>query len=273
MFYFTKSDEIPKFAKLIIYTSCKNYALTFTDSRGFGKWIISGKGQLWDSSRGPDPIKEYDAFRDKVLNNLTNKAFKGSICESMLNQQFFNGIGNYLRAEILFRADIDPFKPAHTVFEELKQASLSNSSNVQQLGATNQTNSDLLQLCKEVPEEVIKLEINKYADDNSKFVNWCLCYGKSGMLSKKDKNNRVIWYNPKYNPSASTDLLFDTDQQPPFSKRSRGSGGGNRGRGRDRGGRGRSKDQSNAIVESADISINSKVIYDDDDDDNDNEIF
>ncbi len=36
--------------------------------------------------------------------------FSRPVCEVLLNQQYFNGIGNYLRAEILFRAGIPPFQ-------------------------------------------------------------------------------------------------------------------------------------------------------------------
>lgn len=89
------------------------------------------------------------AFRDNVLNNLHNVAFNRPICEAMLNQQFFNGIGNYLRyrkrialpsfttmarccianerlscpfrAEILFRAKIPPFNQAREVLNSLKK--------------------------------------------------------------------------------------------------------------------------------------------------------
>lgn len=42
--------------------------------------------------------------RENVLRNLADKAFNRPICEALLDQRFFNGIGNYLRAEILFRS-------------------------------------------------------------------------------------------------------------------------------------------------------------------------
>lgn len=41
--------------------------------------------------------------RENVLKNLDDKAFDKPICEALLNQKYFNGIGNYLRAEILYR--------------------------------------------------------------------------------------------------------------------------------------------------------------------------
>ncbi|ETE66653.1 Endonuclease 8-like 1, partial [Ophiophagus hannah] len=59
--------------------------------------------------------------RDNVLRNLSDKAFNKPICEALLNQKFFNGVGNYLRAEILHRSKIPPFEKARTVLEELQR--------------------------------------------------------------------------------------------------------------------------------------------------------
>lgn len=42
-------------------------------------------------------------YRENVLSNLEDAAFDKPVCEALLNQKYFNGIGNYLRAEILYR--------------------------------------------------------------------------------------------------------------------------------------------------------------------------
>lgn len=47
--------------------------------------------------------------RENVLRNLADKAFDRPICEALLDQRFFNGIGNYLRAEILYRSAGKPW--------------------------------------------------------------------------------------------------------------------------------------------------------------------
>ena len=58
----------------------------------------------WSKDRGPCPMFDYDNFRQNIIDNLDEPAFKNKpICEVMLNQKYFNGIGNYLRAEILYR--------------------------------------------------------------------------------------------------------------------------------------------------------------------------
>ncbi len=45
-------------------------------------------------------------FREHVIGNLDKTVFNKPICEVMLDQKFFNGIGNYLRAEILYRCGV-----------------------------------------------------------------------------------------------------------------------------------------------------------------------
>ncbi|NWI21027.1 NEIL1 Endonuclease, partial [Crypturellus soui] len=92
-------------------------ALCFVDARRFGRWQL---GAEWQPGRGPCVLAEYAAFRENVLKNLADKAFDRPICEALLNQKYFNGIGNYLRAEILYRLKIPPFEKARTVLEALK---------------------------------------------------------------------------------------------------------------------------------------------------------
>ena len=46
---------------------------------------------------------------------MKDSAFNKAICETLLNQKYFNGIGNYLRAEILYRLKIPPFTKARDV--------------------------------------------------------------------------------------------------------------------------------------------------------------
>ena len=92
--------------------------LCFVDYRRFGRWEVEGD---WGKDRGPDPIFEYDEFRNYILDNLDKVAFNKPICEVMLNQKYFNGIGNYLRAEILYRCRVKPFDQAKEVLESVKE--------------------------------------------------------------------------------------------------------------------------------------------------------
>ena len=66
----------------------------------FGRWEVTDE---WSNNRGPDPMFEYQEFRSNILDNLQETVFNKPLCEVMHNQKYFNGIGNYLRAEIISR--------------------------------------------------------------------------------------------------------------------------------------------------------------------------
>ena len=100
-FRFTLANDLLKHSHLVFYTAdSPKMALSFVDPRRFGSWHETDD---WGPNRGPDPISEYQPFCDNILSNLHLSVFNKPICELMLNQQYFNGIGNYLRAEILYR--------------------------------------------------------------------------------------------------------------------------------------------------------------------------
>ena len=100
-FMFHPASDIPKHAHLQWFTrDTPPSALCFVDYRRFGSWR---EAEGWGQDRGPDPMYEYALFRRHVLGSLQHAAFNRPVCEAMLNQAFFNGIGNYLRAEILYR--------------------------------------------------------------------------------------------------------------------------------------------------------------------------
>ena len=77
------------------------------DKLRFSKWKFTDG---FSKNRSPDPVKEYDEFVDNIKKGFSKKSslktFQSPISEVLLNQKYFNGIGNYLRAEILLRANI-----------------------------------------------------------------------------------------------------------------------------------------------------------------------
>ncbi|KAK2539225.1 Neil1 [Columba livia] len=201
--------ELPRHAHLRFLTSeSAPRALCFVDVRRFGSWRL---GDAWQLDRGPCVVSEYQAFRENVMKNLDDKAFDKPICEALLNQKFFNGIGNYLRAEILYRLKIPPFEKARTVLEALKDreqtrrkknSSLTLSKKLKQM----RENPDLLELCHTVPMEVIATEKNlldpDHSDNYAAFKNWLQCYLVPGMSSLRDHNGRTIWFQGEPGPMA-----------------------------------------------------------------------
>lgn len=109
----TTTASIPKHAHLQFRRKCEKKEdeevegvgvgiLSFVDTRRFGSWRVVEE-DVWGKERGPDIVSEYQLFRANVLGNLEDPVFGKAMCEAMLSQKFFNGIGNYLRAEVLFR--------------------------------------------------------------------------------------------------------------------------------------------------------------------------
>ncbi|XP_074736745.1 endonuclease 8-like 1 [Strix uralensis] len=201
--------QLPRHAHLRFLTrESPPRALCFVDVRRFGSWRL---GDAWQPGRGPCVLTEYQAFRENVLKNLDDKAFDKPICEALLNQKFFNGIGNYLRAEILYRLKIPPFEKARTVLEALKDQEQQRRKKNPALTLSKKLklmreNPDLLELCHTVPMEVITAEKKLFEPDHSDnyaaFKNWLQCYLVPGMSTLRDGSGRTVWFQGEPGPMA-----------------------------------------------------------------------
>ncbi|XP_045216475.2 endonuclease 8-like 1 [Mercenaria mercenaria] len=196
-FDFQEATELQKHAHLNFFTrdSGPEMVLSFVDYMRFGKWSPGADFSL--KERGPCVLFDYINFRNNVFQNLEASAFNKPICEVLLNQKYFNGIGNYLRAEILHRAKIPPFVSARSVLEPLAQ----NESTVKS------ETPDILQLCHLLPQEVVTLESSWYdgkdrSDESNSFNAWLQCYYQDGMKNIADHNKRTIWYSGPLGPLA-----------------------------------------------------------------------
>ncbi|XP_063599145.1 endonuclease 8-like 1 [Penaeus indicus] len=227
-FKFTNVDETPKHAHLRFYTIEEDppMVLSFVDYRRFGRWEVNG---TWGSDRGPDPMWEYPSFRENILTNLKSAAFNKPICEAMLNQKFFNGIGNYLRAEILYRCGIAPFDEAREVLSEIKPFSKWYESTLSPKTPTSvKCEPDVLDLCHIVPKEVINLEgkgkgynvdLDADEDDYKAFKEWLQCYYQDGMKNMVDHNGRTMWFSGKPGKMVPRDAASRSKKQGKKNKK------------------------------------------------------
>ena len=183
-FKLTTVEDLPKHAHLRFFTVDEKpqQVLSFVDYRRFGRWEIDAD---WGENRGPDPMFDYENFRQNILENLSAAAFNHPICETMLDQKYFNGIGNYLRAEILFRASIPPFSLAREVLESVEQRG---------------KDQDIILLCHIVSLEVLQLDKGKNYDPKGldpslpSFSSWLQCYTVEGMKHISDHHGRTMWF-------------------------------------------------------------------------------
>jgi endonuclease VIII-like 1 len=168
-------QEVPKHAHLLFKTPYGKY-LCLVDPRRFARWKWSSG---WSENRGPCPLTQTVDFMKNIVDNLHKPRFRNPIHLMLMDQQYFNGIGNYLRAEILFRANQDPFEEARTALVN---------------------NSAIVQLCSQVPFEAyligggqLKDWQNPFSVPAGGFRDWIKCYGKADTHIK-DYNGRTFWY-------------------------------------------------------------------------------
>ena len=189
-FKLTNTGQEPKHAHLKFYRH-DGTTLSFVDVRRFGKWKL---GETWGTNRGPDPTMEPDEFKYNILKNLDQKVFDQPIHLILMNQKYFNGIGNYLRAEILYRLpNVDPFLPAREVIENCPK---------------------ILDLCIEIPRKAYSLGggqlkdwENPWKSDKEKFEKFIKCYNNKNMAYIKDKNGRRFWFDPKWSIGMLEEVL------------------------------------------------------------------
>lgn len=177
-----------KHVKLIFPT--KIGALVMYDVRNFAKWKWANK---WSDKRGPDPLEEFNKFKDFIYqeeqNTRKKKLANKPLSEILMDQYYFNGIGNYLRAEILYRLDVNPFQSFSDLSESKKE--------------------ELLQLCHDIPAWA-------YAEGGGDFYTFknpnttpreegvgklIQCYGRrdrNDILEVIDNSKRRFWFHEKW---------------------------------------------------------------------------
>ena len=167
--------------------------LSFVDPRRFGKWKV---GEDFSEKRSPDPTQEFKKFILNIHDNLEEKIFKKPICEVLMSQGYFNGIGNYLRAEILYRLPhLNPFTPAKEAIKTCPQ---------------------LLELCRDLPLKAYSLGggqlkdwENPFKTSKERFEKFILCYNNKQMTNVKDRNGRKFWFDPKWSKSLLYELYHE----------------------------------------------------------------
>lgn len=165
--------------------------LRLDDSQGYSLILYGGymgpkysvNKPFTGTKRGPDPVREYELFRENILQNIGKPAFKKNLCEVLLNQQYFNGVGAYLTAEIIGRSDLNPFLS----FDSLSKKEVEN----------------LLILVKTCCEESYSFGGGELRDwvnpfQKSNIDNWLKFYGNKKDCHKQQFGNRNIWILNKY---------------------------------------------------------------------------
>ena len=168
-------DNLPKHTHLK-FNAVSGLCLCLVDARRFARWKVVDS---WAQNRGPCPMHEFKDFKMNISNNLEKREFDKPIHLVLMNQQYFNGIGNYLRAEIMFHAAQDPYVDSRTAIT---------------------LNPSILDLCSQLPKEAYILGGGQLKDWENPFEipaggfrEWIQCYGKGQSFI--DKHGRRMWYH------------------------------------------------------------------------------
>jgi endonuclease VIII-like 1 len=169
-----------KHSHLRLKTTQGNWLFLY-DPRRFAKWRWV---EDWTKNRGYCPLTEYNNFMGYIKSNTySHKDFRKPLNELLMSQKWFNGVGNYLRAEILYRLDINPFQPANNLTtDELDEL------------------IKIVHLCVRDAYSLgggqLKDWHNPYGTEGETFKEWVKCYGI--LNSVIDKTGRKFWYDPKW---------------------------------------------------------------------------
>ena len=171
-----EKERVLKHAHLRLITT-RGDLLVLHDVRRFAKW----RWGTWGADRGPCPLTEYNEFANHIRNNWqTSKAFRVPLNELLMNQGYFNGVGNYLRAEILNRMAFSPF-------------TIANEMNRDQLEALLK----MVHLCVRDAYYLgggqLKDWVNPHGTSAQNFQDWMTVYGKGKSLT--DRTGRRFWYD------------------------------------------------------------------------------
>lgn len=94
--------------------------LYYDDSRHFGRCTFcrtqAGLDQLLKDT-GPDWLADEISYSQFVF--VIQKHPRMKLCDFLLEQKYFSGIGNYLKAEILYEAKLNPHRELATLKEEI----------------------------------------------------------------------------------------------------------------------------------------------------------
>jgi DNA-formamidopyrimidine glycosylase len=166
----------------------KNGEVNFADPRHFGtlKFICSEATHLRKlATLGPCILGD-ELTREIFESRMVRKPLR-SICEALMDQRVVAGIGNYLRAEILFDCRIDPWRNVTdlsvaeyvNLFEatiritkasyESQGASIKTYRNADGTKGSAQFNFQVYS-CKICPA---KHQIQRKQDSNGRMMNWC----------------------------------------------------------------------------------------------------
>lgn len=175
-------DDFDKVAMLRFYTDTE--VLYLSDFTRFSQWKWSLD---WDKNRGPDIVSQHNEWRDKLYKYKKSLHLKKPVFEVVMDQRYFNGVGNFSRSEILCRVKCSPFMQ----FDEMLESDV--------------LRTDFFEVCRDTLNEIavhgglqFKFWTNPFGVDKKKFNRWVRCFNKfPKTFYQRDSKGRMYWFEKK----------------------------------------------------------------------------
>lgn len=162
----------------------------FVDTRNFGTISLKTSTQLLKKldQLGPDILVETSP--DEFISRCRKKRSKKCIAELLLDQKLLSGVGNYLRAEALYIAKIDPFQTLLDLTDDQLGTLYSTVRNIALHFFGITPNAQIQKLYgKASPSDYISISYQ------TNFLIYGKTIGPKGEMIRKQKlNGRTLWY-------------------------------------------------------------------------------
>jgi formamidopyrimidine-DNA glycosylase len=96
-----------------------NGSFFFTDVRNFGTLRFTNNQKATESKiRSIGPNHLHDEISDNLFEERLMKFPNSDVCQALMNQSLIGGIGNYIKAEVLYRSRISPYRKVKDITKE-----------------------------------------------------------------------------------------------------------------------------------------------------------
>lgn len=187
--WFKSNDDIELNNLVLFKMKVNDFFLYYKDTRHFGsiEYILDYETLCQRLDKGIDILNGENKIEDwqRVINEAIKRhRIPLQVCEFLLEQRYILGIGNYLRAEIIYAARINPFKTVNELtLNEIEQIAKFSTIEIQRAyegrGASLRTYKDF-----SGQEGNYKTRIYGHSISPDGFP----------IQRVKDRNNRTLWY-------------------------------------------------------------------------------
>lgn len=167
----------PKHARLRL--RFQDRSLIFTDPRNFGTFKVTTAAGMRQKLRemGPD-VAIHEMVPEEFWPRFEKYAKKKTIAEVLLDQRVFCGVGNYMRADALYLARIDPRTPAFELTRREIGTLWANTHLVANAafadkGIGHHDSRRFFNVCYKRRSDERGNPIESYEDRNGRTVWWC----------------------------------------------------------------------------------------------------